>query len=100
MTMEAELMALFTIDKLRFRNILVRGQMPEEQALEFKEAFEETLEPLAPTSEVERTVQHAVDQLKLDSAEREARLMQTIYLATAIILAGLAIATGLIIAFA
>ena len=93
-------MALLTIDKLRFRNILVRGQMPEEQAVEFAEALEETLEPLAETSEVDRAVQRAVDQLKLDAAEREARLMQTIYLATAIVLAGLAIATGLIIAFA
>jgi len=100
MTMEAELMALFAIDKIRFRNILVRGQMPEEDAVEFAEALEETLEPLALNSEVDRTVQHAVDQLKLDAAEREARLMQTIYLATAIILAGLAISTGLIIAFA
>jgi hypothetical protein len=77
------------IDHLRFRNLLVRGQMPLE-----------TLEPLAQTSEVERTVQRAVDQIKLDAAEREARLMQTIYLATAIILAGLAIASGVIIAFA
>ena len=37
-------MALFTIDKLWFRNILVRGRMPEEQAVEFAEASEETLE--------------------------------------------------------
>ena len=44
-------------------------------------------------------VQRAVDQIKLDAAEREARLMQTIYLATAIVLAGLAIASGVIIAF-
>jgi len=93
---EADFEALLTIDKLRFRDILVRGQMPEEQAVEFAEALEETLGPLAETSEVDR----AVDQLKLDAAEREARLMQTIYLATAIVLAGLAIATGLIIAFA
>ncbi|MCY3734111.1 MAG: hypothetical protein OXG42_07500 [Chloroflexi bacterium] len=93
-------MALLTIDKLRFRNILVRGQIPEEQAVELSEALEETLGPLAETSEVDRAVQRAVDQLKLDAAEREARLMQTIYLATAIVLAGLAIATGLIIAFA
>lgn len=100
MTVEVELMALFTIDKLRFRNILVRGQMPEEQAVDFADALEQTLEPLAPASEVDRTVQRAVDQLKLDAAEREARLMHTIYLATAIILAGLAVATGLIIAFA
>ncbi|MCY3567218.1 MAG: hypothetical protein OXH38_01220 [Chloroflexi bacterium] len=28
-------MALCTIDKLRFRNILVRGQLPEKQAVEF-----------------------------------------------------------------
>ena len=93
-------MALFTIDKLRFRNILVRGRIPEEQAVEFAEALEETLEPLAEKTEVQRTVQQAVDELKLDAAEREARLMQTIYLATAIILAGLAIASGVIIAFA
>ena len=93
-------MALFTIDKLRFRNILVRGRMPEDTAVEFTEALQETLEPLAEKSEVERSVQRAVDQLKLDAAEREARLMQTIYLATGIILAGLAIATGIIIAFA
>lgn len=93
-------MALFTIDKLRFRNILVRGRMPEEQAIAFAEALEETLEPLAEKSEVDRTVRQAVDELKLDAAEREARLMQTIYLATAIVLAGLGVATGLIIAFA
>ncbi|MCY3921378.1 MAG: hypothetical protein OXG27_03160 [Chloroflexi bacterium] len=74
--------------------------MPEEQAVEFAEALEETLEPLAETSEVDRAVQRAVDQLKLDAAEREARLMQTFHLATAIVLAGLAIATGSIIAFA
>ena len=49
---------------------------------------------------MERTVRQAVDELKLDAAEREARLMQTIYLATTIILAGLAIASGVIIAFA
>ena len=59
----------------------------------------DTLERLARASEVERRVQHAVDRVKLDAAEREARLMQTIYLATAIVLAGLAIASGVIIAF-
>ena len=92
-------MALFTIDKLRSRNILVRGRLPEETAVEFAEALQETLEPLAETSGVDRAVQRAVDQIKLDAAEREARLMQTIYLATAIVLAGLAIASGVIIAF-
>ncbi|MDE2745374.1 MAG: hypothetical protein OXI41_05245 [Chloroflexota bacterium] len=98
--METDFLALFTIDNLRLRNILVRGRMPEEQAVEFAEALEDTLGPLAETSEVDRTVQRAVDQIKLDAAEREARLMQTIYLATAVILAGLAIASGVIIAFA
>ena len=70
---EIEPMALFTIDKLRFRNILVRGQLPEETAVEFAEALEETLEPLAETSGVDRAVQRAIDQIKLDAAEREAR---------------------------
>lgn len=59
----------------------------------------DTPEQLAGASEVERSVQHAVDQMRLQAAEREPRLMQTIYLTTAAILAGLAIATGIIIAF-
>ena len=93
-------MAMFTIDKLRFRNVLVRGQMPEEAAVEFAETLQETLEPLAERSEVDDAIQRAVDELKLDAAEREARLVQVIFVAAAVVLAGLAIATGVIIAFA
>ena len=65
------------IDKLRFRNILVRGDMPEAPAIEFSDAlddtFREQLEGVATEEYVGTAIQQAVAEIKADAAEREAR---------------------------
>ena len=105
------------IDKLRFHNILTRGGIPEAPSIEFADAlqdtFDEQIAPLAPMSDVERAVlqlraefdravariEQAVVRIEKDAAEREARQTRQFLTGIAIVLAALALASGLIIAF-
>ena len=98
------------IDKLRFHNILTRGGIPEAPSIEFADAlqdtFDEQIAPLAPMSDVERAVlqlrtdlEKAVARIAKDAAEREARQSRQFLTGIAIVLAALALASELIIAF-
>ena len=66
------------IDKLRFRNILVRGGVAEPPAVGFSDAlddtFREQLEGVATERGVQDTIDSAVVEIKADAAEREVRI--------------------------
>ena len=91
------------IDKLRFHNILTKAGLPEAPSIEFADALDETFEeqvsPLATRTEMNHAIANAVLEIKQDNAEREARLVRTIFTASAIIIAAIALAAGIIIAF-
>lgn len=102
------------IDKLRFHNILTGVGLPEAPSIEFTDALQDTfddqIEPLALTSEVEKAVLRletafhiAVADLKRDAAEREARqdhrLLVVAVGVIAVTVAIVSAATGIIIAF-
>ena len=91
------------IDKLRFHNILTKAGLPEAPSIEFADALDETFEeqvsPLATRTEMNQAIANAVLEIKQDNAEREARLVRTIFTASAIIIAAIALAAGIIIAF-
>ena len=91
------------IDKLRFHNILTGAGLPEAPSLAFTEALDETFDehisPLATRNEMQQAIANAVLEIKRDAAEREARMVRTIFTASAIIIAAMALAAGIIIAF-
>ena len=91
------------IDKLRFHNILTGAGLPEAPSIEFTDALDETFDeqvsPLATRNEVTQAIANAVLEIKRDAAEREARMVRTIFTASAIIIAAMALAAGIIIAF-
>ena len=91
------------IDKLRFHNILTKAGLSEAPSIEFADALDETFEeqvsPLATRTEMNQVIANAVLEIKQDNAEREARLVRTIFTASAIIIAAIALAAGIIIAF-
>ena len=83
------------IDKLRFRNVLVRGEVPEAAAIDFADAlddtFREQLEGVATKQDVhgvEGMVTSAVADIKADAAEREARTARHQQVLLGIIAAG------------
>ena len=86
------------IDKLRFHNILTRGGLSEAPSIEFADALQDTfddqLSPLATKVDVERLGER-IERFVLAS---EARHSRTLLTWVAVILAAIAIATGLIIA--
>ncbi len=91
------------LDKLRFHNILTVAGLPEAPSIEFAEALDETFDehisPLATRNEMQQAIANAVLEIKRDAAEREARMVRTIFTASAIIIAAMALAAGIIIAF-
>ena len=86
------------IDKLRFHSILTRAGLPEAPSIEFTEAlqntFDDQLSPLATKVDVERLGER-IERIVLASEARQSRAMLTW---VAVIIAAVAIATGLIIA--
>ena len=96
------------IDKLRFRNVLVRGEVPEAPAIEFAEALDETfqeqLDGLASQQgvesairEVRQDIRAAVSEIKSDAAEREARISRNQLVMVGVILGGIALAVAILL---
>lgn len=90
------------IDKLRFHNILTGAGLPEAPSIEFADALQDTfddqLSPLATTADVERTVERVAERLERLILEVDARQFRAMLTWVAVIIAAIAIATGLIIA--
>ncbi len=90
------------IDKLRFHNILTGAGLPEAPSIEFADALQDTfddqLSPLATTADVERTVERVAERLERLILEVDARQSRAMLTWVAVIIAAIAIATGLIIA--
>lgn len=86
------------IDRLRFHSILTRAGLPEAPSIEFTEALQDTFDdqvsPLATKVDVERLGER-IERIVLASEARQSRAMLTW---VAVIIAAVAIATGLIIA--
>ena len=96
------------IDKLRFRNVLVRGDVLEAPAIEFADAlddtFQEQLEGLASQQGVEsairgvrQDIRAAVSEIKADAAEREARITRNQLVMVGVILGGIALAVAILL---
>ena len=89
-------------DRPRFRRIFGRLGMPRDESEEFVDALEDTIDDslhgTATNEHVQHTIAAAVNALKADAAEREARLMQHLVVVVGIVLTGIALATGIIIA--
>ena len=90
------------IDKLRFHNILTGAGLLEAPSIEFADALQDTfddqLSPLATTADVERTVERVAERLERLILEVDARQSRAMLTWVAVIIAAIAIATGLIIA--
>ena len=87
------------IDKLRFHNILTGAGLPEAPSIEFTEALQETFDQQSSDLSTKADLEKAILEIKRDAAEREARMVRTIFTASAIIIAAMALAAGIIIAF-
>ena len=92
------------IDKLRFRNVLVRGEVPEAPAIEFAEALDETfreqLDGVATKDDirdVNNNVRSAISEIKWDAAEREARISRNQLVMVGVILGGIALAVAILL---
>lgn len=90
------------IDKLRFHNILTGAGLPKAPSIEFTDALQDTFDdqvsPLATKDDVERTVERAAERLERLILEVDARQSRAMLTWVAVIIAAVAIATGLIIA--
>ena len=90
------------IDKLRFRNILVRGEVPEAPAVEFADALDETfseqLDGVATEQFVGAAIREAVAELKADAAEREARITRQQQVIIALVMGGVLTLIGFAVA--
>ena len=86
------------IDKLRFRNILVRGAVPEGPSVEFADALDDTFREQLERVATEHTVARAVAELKADAAEREARITRQQQLIIGLVMGGLLTLIGFAIA--
>ena len=91
------------IDKLRFHTILTRGGIPDPPAIEFTEAlqdtFDEQVSPLATKADVERLGERLSAHFERSILALEARQSRAMLTWIGIILAAIAIATGINIAF-
>ena len=90
------------IDRPRLRSIFGRLGMPRDESEEFVDALEDTidnsLQGTATNEQVHHMIAAAVNELKADAAEREARLVQHLVVVVEVVLTGIALATGIIIA--
>ncbi|MCY3568896.1 MAG: hypothetical protein OXH38_09740 [Chloroflexi bacterium] len=86
------------IDTLRFRNILVDGDIAEEApAQEFVAALDETFEDVTGDLANKDDLAAMEARLMQDAAEREARTARNQLVMVGIILAGIALAVGIIL---
>ncbi len=92
------------IDKLRFRNVLVRGNVPEARAIEFADAlddtFQEQLKDVATKDDirdVNNNIRSAISEIKSDAAEREARISRNQLVMVGVILGGIALAVAILL---
>ena len=92
------------IDKLRFRNVLVRGNVPEARAIEFADAlddtFQEQLKDVATKDDirdVNNNIRSAISEIKADAAEREARITRNQLVMVGVILGGIALAVAILL---
>ena len=91
------------IDKLRFHTILTRGGIPDAPAIEFADALQDTFDeqtsPLATKADVERLGERLSAHFERSILALEARQSRAMLTWVGIILAAVAIATGINIAF-
>ena len=92
------------IDKLRFRNVLVQGNVPEARAIEFADAlddtFQEQLKDVATKDDirdVNNNIRSAISEIKSDAAEREARISRNQLVMVGVILGGIALAVAILL---
>ena len=86
------------IDKLRFRNILVKGEVPEAPAIDFANALDDTFREQMDGVATKQDVDAAVQKVIADAAEREARSARQLQVVVSIILGGLLALVGLAVA--
>ena len=89
------------IDKLRFRNVLVRGEIPEAPAIEFADALEETfreeLDGVVTQDHFDSAMRQLLAEIKSDAAEREARISRNQLVMVGVILGGIALAVAILL---
>ena len=89
------------IDKLRFRNVLVRGNVPEAPAIEFADALEETfreeLDGVVTQDHFDSAMRQLLAEIKSDAAEREARISRNQLVMVGVILGGIALAVAILL---
>ncbi len=97
MRVTGERMAI-RIDRPRFRIIFGRLSMPRDESEDFVDAIEDTFVESRVGLSTKQDLKNMVNDLKQDSAEREARMMQSLLVFAGVILTAIALATGVIIA--
>ena len=89
------------IDKLRFRNVLVRGEVPEAPAIEFADALDETfreeLDGVVTQDHFDSAMRQLLAEIKSDAAEREARISRNQLVMVGVILGGIALAVAILL---
>ena len=89
------------IDKLRFRNVLVRGNVPEAPAIEFADALEDTfreeLDGVVTQDHFDSAMRQLLAEIKSDAAEREARISRNQLVMVGVILGGIALAVAILL---
>ena len=89
------------VDKLRFRNVLVRGEIPEAPAIEFADALEETfreeLDGVVTQDHFDSAMRQLLAEIKSDAAEREARISRNQLVMVGVILGGIALAVAILL---
>ena len=89
------------VDKLRFRNVLVRGEVPEAPAIEFADALDETfreeLDGVVTQDHFDSAMRQLLAEIKSDAAEREARISRNQLVMVGVILGGIALAVAILL---
>ena len=85
------------IDKLRFRNILVRGNVPEAPTIEFADALDDTFREQLDGLATKDDIRALLADIKSDAAEREARLSRNQLVMVGVILGGIALAVAILL---
>ena len=86
------------IDQLRFRNILVRGEVPEAPVVEFADALDDTFSEQLDGVATRQDLERVISVLKADSAECEARLTRQQQFIIGLVMGGLLTLIGFAIA--
>ena len=86
------------IDKLRFRNILVRGEVPEAPSVEFADALDETFSEQLEGVATKEDLENLFQKIKADAAEREARITRQQQMIIALVMGGVLTLIGFAIA--